>query len=93
GGRNYQESQFNRVTDAMRQPGSAFKPFVFLVGLLQTDPGRHINAATTVEDAPFTWSYELDQNWAPKNYGDKYFGEVTVRTALEKSLNAAVARI
>lgn len=93
GGSDYTASQFNRVTDALRQPGSGFKPFVFLAGLLQADPQSHVNAATVVADSPFTWNYELDQSWSPKNYDDKYFGDVTVRTALEKSLNAAVARV
>jgi penicillin-binding protein 1B len=93
GGKNYQESQFNRVTDAQRQPGSGFKPFVFLAGLLQPEPERHITAGTVISDTPFTWAYELGQTWSPTNYGDRYCGDVTVRTALEKSLNAAVARV
>lgn len=93
GGKNYKESQFNRVTDARRQPGSGFKPFVFLAGLLQPEPERHITPSTVVSDTPFTWAYELGQTWSPTNYGDRYCGDVTVRTALEKSLNAAAARV
>ncbi len=93
GGKNYRESQFNRVTDALRQPGSGFKPFVFLAGLLQPEPERHFTPGTVVSDTPFTWAYELGQSWSPTNYGDRYCGDVTVRTALEKSLNAAVARV
>jgi len=92
GGRNYAESQFDRVTQAKRQPGSAFKPVVYLAGVVATDPERHITPATLVDDAPFTWSYE-GQTWTPRNYGDRYLGEITVRTALEKSSNAAAARV
>ncbi|MDG2303077.1 MAG: PBP1A family penicillin-binding protein [Candidatus Binatia bacterium] len=92
GGRDYVQSQFDRVTQAHRQPGSAFKPVVYLAGVAATDPERHITAATLVDDTPFTWSYE-EQEWTPRNYGDRYLGEITVRTALEKSSNAAAARV
>lgn len=92
GGRDYVQSQFDRVTQARRQPGSAFKPVVYLAGVEATDPDRHITPATLVDDTPFTWSYE-GQEWTPRNYGDRYLGEITVRTALEKSSNAAAARV
>lgn len=92
GGRSYAQSQFDRATQARRQPGSAFKPVVYLAGVVATEPERHITPATLVEDAPFTWRYE-GQEWTPRNYGDRYLGEITVRTALEKSSNAAAARV
>ncbi len=92
GGRSYGESQFDRATQARRQPGSAFKPVVYLAGVVATEPERHITPATLVEDTPFTWRYE-GQEWTPRNYGDRYLGEITVRTALEKSSNAAAARV
>lgn len=92
GGRDYGRSQFDRVTQARRQPGSAFKPLVYLAGVVATDPAKHITAATLVDDAPFTWSYE-GQEWTPRNYGDRYLGEITVRRALERSSNAAAARV
>lgn len=92
GGRDYGRSQFNRATQARRQPGSAFKPVVYLAGVESTDPARHITATTLVEDTPFTWQYE-GQEWTPRNYGDRYLGEITVRTALERSSNAAAARV
>jgi penicillin-binding protein 1B len=93
GGRSYQKSQFNRVFQAKRQPGSIFKPFVYLAALMSAGEGRKkFTPATMVEDAPFKWSYD-GQDWEPGNYNDEYFGTVTFRRALEKSLNSATARI
>jgi penicillin-binding protein 1B len=92
GGRSYQGSQFNRVTQASRQPGSAFKPIVYLAGLLASGPG-HVTPATIVDDSPFTWEYDGDRRWSPDNDGGRYRGPVTVRTALEQSLNAATAHV
>jgi penicillin-binding protein 1B len=93
GGRSYQKSQFNRVFQAKRQPGSIFKPFVYLAALMSGGEGRKkFTPATMVEDAPFKWSYD-GQDWEPGNYNDEYFGTVTFRRALEKSLNSATARI
>jgi penicillin-binding protein 1B len=94
GGRDYQTSQFNRVTQAHRQPGSIFKPIVYLTALVQEHQyreGRFL-PTTLVEDAPFTWFYE-DKEWSPGNYKDEYLGTVTLRRALEMSLNAATARV
>ncbi len=96
GGRDYQTSQFNRVTQARRQPGSVFKPFVYLAAFEQErrrQEGRFL-PTTLVEDEPFTWYYENDtQSWTPANYKDRYLGTVTLRQALERSLNAATARV
>ncbi|MBI3302038.1 MAG: PBP1A family penicillin-binding protein, partial [Deltaproteobacteria bacterium] len=94
GGRDYQASQFNRVTQAHRQPGSVFKPIVYLTALAaerEEREGRFL-PTSLVEDAPFTWFYE-DKEWSPGNYKDEYLGTVTLRRALENSLNAATARI
>jgi penicillin-binding protein 1B len=88
GGRNYQLSQFNRGFQARRQPGSVFKPFVYLAALISGG----FNPVTMLEDSPFTWNYE-DQEWKPGNYNDEYLGTVTLRRALEKSLNSATARV
>jgi penicillin-binding protein 1B len=93
GGRSYAESQFNRVTNARRQPGSTFKPIVYLAGLTSPEPERHITPATLLKDVPFTWVYDGSRRWSPRNYGDDYRGEVTVRTAVEESLNAAAAHV
>ncbi|MFQ5849425.1 MAG: PBP1A family penicillin-binding protein [Candidatus Binatia bacterium] len=94
GGRDYQKSQFNRVFQARRQPGSVFKPFVYLAALIygSKEGGKEFNPATLVEDSPFTWSYE-EKEWKPENYKEKYYGIVTFRQALENSLNSATARI
>jgi penicillin-binding protein 1B len=95
GGRDYQKSQFNRVFQAKRQPGSIFKPFVFLAALAHgsMESGINFTPVTLVDDSPFKWEYEGQQEWEPNNYKDEYFGIVNFRTALEKSLNAATARI
>jgi penicillin-binding protein 1B len=93
GGRNYEHSQFNRAALARRQPGSAFKPFVFLAALKPVGSDRPLmTAATFVEDTPLTVTVE-GRPWTPRNYGDHYEGRVTVRRALEQSLNAATVRI
>ena len=94
GGRDYQTSQFNRVTQAHRQPGSVFKPIVYLAALTQERERRegHFLPTSLVEDEPFTWFYE-DKEWSPGNYKDEYLGTVTLRRALEMSLNAATARV
>jgi penicillin-binding protein 1B len=94
GGRDYQKSQFNRVFQAKRQPGSIFKPFVYLAALMHgsEDGGKRFTPVSLAEDAPFTWSYE-GQEWRPDNYNDEYSGTVTFRRALERSLNAATARV
>ena len=93
GGRNYQASQFNRATQAKRQTGSTFKPIVYLAAMLDTDPARHLTPATRLDDSPFTWPLADGRDWSPTNYGDKYFGDVSARIALEHSLNAATARV
>lgn len=93
GGRNYRSTQFNRVTDAKRQPGSVFKPIVYLTALSAESPGSvHYLPTTIVDDAPFIWEYDKKQ-WEPHNYDDEYFGPVTIRRALELSLNAATASV
>ena len=93
GGRSYPKSQFNRVFQARRQPGSVFKPFVYLAALMSgADGGRKFTPVTMLDDSPFTWNYE-GQEWQPGNYNDEYFGTVTLRRALERSLNSATARV
>ena len=94
GGRDYRKSQFNRVAQAKRHPGSVFKPFVYLAALTHGSSQNHktYSSTTLVEDAPFTWSYGR-HDWAPENYKQRYYGYVTMREAMEKSLNAATARI
>jgi len=83
GGRDYQESQFNRATQALRQPGSAFKPFVFAAGL---EAG--LTRASRFHDAPIAIG-----GFAPRNYNDEYFGEVTLDEALARSLNSVAVQV
>ncbi|HEV2801941.1 MAG TPA: PBP1A family penicillin-binding protein [Pyrinomonadaceae bacterium] len=89
GGRDYERSQLNRATDAMRQPGSVFKPFVYATALNTAfDPiPRVITAATTYMDEPKTFTYD-NQEYSPGNFGDSYANApVTVRDALVHSKN------
>ncbi len=83
GGRDYGESQFNRATDALRQPGSSFKPFVYTTALLG---GMKPN--TIVVDAPY-----CNGNWCPQNYGRSYMGSIPLITALQHSLNTVAVRL
>ena len=95
GGRSYGRSQYNRVMQARRQPGSTFKPFVYLTAFEATfeDPSLPpITPATVVEDAPAVFFFE-DKEYIPTNYEDTYFGMVTLRTALAKSLNVATVKV
>src|SRR5712692_4270764 len=86
GGRDYRESQFNRVTQSKRQPGSAFKPVTYLAALQETFDGgpAHFLPTSYIDDEPFTWNYG-DMSWSPRNYKDRYFGRVTLEFALEES--------
>jgi penicillin-binding protein 1A len=83
GGRSYAKSQFNRATKAYRQPGSAFKPFIYLAAI---ESG--LTPDTVRLDAPVTFA-----NWSPKNYDGKYRGQVTLREGLSNSLNTVAARL
>ncbi len=83
GGRDYEASQFNRATDALRQPGSAFKPFVYLAALLKGYTPR-----TVVLDAPITI-----RGWTPQNYSRRYHGRVTLTQALAHSYNSVPVRL
>jgi len=89
GGRDYAKSAFNRVTDAYRQPGSVFKPFVYATALNTAyDPvPRVITAATTYIDEPKTFTFD-NQEYSPGNFGGSYrHGPVTLRDAMVHSLN------
>jgi penicillin-binding protein 1B len=92
GGRDYRASQFNRAVLARRQPGSAFKPFVFLAALTPRKDASLFTPASLIEDAPITVMVD-GKPWTPKNYDDRYGGPVTVRRALEGSLNTATVRV
>ncbi len=89
GGFSFKKSEFNRATQANRQPGSAFKPFVYALAL-----ENNYTPTSLVLDAPIV----LDQGddlkmWKPENYGKKFYGPSTLRTGLEKSRNLMTVRI
>ena len=83
GGRNYSESQFNRATVAKRQPGSAFKPFVYLTAI-----EKGLTPDTVREDAPINI-----KGWQPENYSRDYRGPITLKNALALSLNTVAVRV
>ncbi|MDH4066099.1 MAG: PBP1A family penicillin-binding protein, partial [Acidobacteriota bacterium] len=94
GGRFYSQSQFNRAVLARRQPGSIFKPFVYLAAFEHAaDNGlADLTPATMVWDEPTTWLFD-DQEWAPGNYGNEYDGRITLRRALALSRNIATIKV
>ncbi|QDC00919.1 transglycosylase domain-containing protein [Mesorhizobium sp. 8] len=83
GGYDYSTSQFDRASEAKRQPGSAFKPFVYMAAL---EAGRTPDSVRN--DAPIRIG-----KWTPTNFGGKYYGKVTLATALAKSLNSVAAQL
>ncbi len=93
GGRSFGRSQFNRATQARRQPGSVFKPFVYLAGFAAEEHGRGrgLTVASPLEDEPL----ELvsgGRRWTPANYDGEFRGTVSARDALENSLNVPTVR-
>jgi penicillin-binding protein 1A len=89
GGFDFWKNQFNRATQAMRQPGSAFKPFVYLAALREG-----MTSEDMINDSPISFrGNKPGQIWAPKNYDGKYNGAVSLKTALARSLNAATVRL
>jgi len=88
GGNDFWETQYNRVF-ALRQPGSAFKPFVYAVALM-----KGYTPDDTILDAPVSFpGVTHGKIWSPKNYNNEYHGEVSLRTALALSLNSATVRL
>jgi len=94
GGRSYGLSQFNRAVSAKRQPGSVFKPFVYLAAFEEAAAaGRtDITPATLINDEQTTFTFE-DQSWTPRNYEDEYDGMITLRRALAQSRNVATVKV
>ena len=93
GGRGYGETQFNRATDARRQPGSAFKPFVLLAAMERAARGKgKTTLSTIVSGEPVTVPGEKEP-WTPSNFEGKRYGEITVRKAIEESVNTATVRL
>jgi penicillin-binding protein 1A len=85
GGRDYGQSQFNRATDALRQPGSSFKPFVYAAALT-TNP--KLRPTSTVVDQPICLG-----NWCPQNYGRSFSGSMPLVSALARSINSIPVRM
>ncbi len=94
GGRSYPESQFNRATRARRQPGSVFKPFVYLAAFehAAAEGRRDMTTTTLVIDEPTTFTHGT-RTWRPSNYGDRYDGPITLRRALALSRNVAAVKV
>jgi len=90
GGFDFNRSQFNHVTQALRQPGSSFKPFIYSAAL-----EKGFTAATVINDAPltFTSAQTGSEAWEPKNYDGKFEGPMRLRTALAKSKNLVSVRV
>jgi len=89
GGFSFKLSEFNRVTQALRQPGSAFKPFVYTLAL-----ENNFTPSSLVLDAPIVLDQGEDlKMWKPENYGKKFYGPSTIRTGIEKSRNLMTVRI
>jgi penicillin-binding protein 1A len=87
GGRDFDDSKFNRAIQARRQPGSAFKPFVYAAAIQGGYP-----PTTILQDTPYT-AIRDGRAWSPRNYGGSYSGEITMREALVASKNVATIRL
>ena len=89
GGFSFKKSEFNRVSQALRQPGSAFKPFIYALAL-----ENNYSPTSLILDAPLVLEQGSDlKMWKPENYGKKFYGTSTLRTGLEKSRNLMTVRI
>ena len=89
GGFSFKKSEFNRATQALRQPGSAFKPFIYALAL-----ENNFTPSSLVLDAPIVLDQGVDlKKWKPVNYGKKFYGPSTLRTGVEKSRNLMTVRI
>jgi len=89
GGYSFKKSEFNRATQALRQPGSAFKPFIYALAL-----ENGYTPSTLILDAPLVLEQGTDlKKWKPENYGKKFYGPSTLRMGLEKSRNLMTVRI
>ncbi len=93
GSRSYGESQFDRCTQAHRQAGSTFKPFVYVAALEPAGGDPAITLASEIDDEPLTIASPGAPVWRPANYDHEFHGRVSVREALERSMNVATARL
>jgi len=89
GGTDFWKNQYNRATQALRQPGSAFKPFVYIAAI-----ENGMTADSYINDSPISFpGAKAGQRWTPRNYDGRYYGSVSLKTALAKSLNCATIRL
>ena len=88
GGRDFKDSKFNRATQALRQPGSVFKPFVFATAIASGVPVTHV-----LVDEPFSMEQVDGTIWAPKNYDPDFLGPVTMRETLKRSINITTIKL
>ena len=89
GGFSFKKSEFNRTTQALRQPGSAFKPFIYALAL-----ENNFTPSTLILDAPVVFDQGNDlKMWKPENYGKKFYGPSTLRAGVEKSRNLMTVRV
>jgi penicillin-binding protein 1A len=88
GGLDYEGSEFNRATQAMRQPGSAFKPLIYTAAL-----DRGYTPASLLDDSPVTYQIGPGQSWAPQNFSKRFHGPTTLRESLTRSRNVPTVRL
>ncbi|MSS73550.1 MAG: hypothetical protein EXS64_18985 [Candidatus Latescibacteria bacterium] len=95
GGRDHSTSQYNRVTRSLRQPGSTFKPFVYAAALQKGLPGDAVSTYTLsslLMDEPHTF-YFGEEEYTPHNFDEKYYGVITLRQAIARSLNVPTVKL
>jgi len=88
GGRDFNQSKFNRATQARRQPGSAFKPFVYAAAIDAGIPASHV-----IVDSPFVWMQVSGEEWRPTNFSNDFLGPMTLREAMAKSTNTVAIKL
>lgn len=95
GGRGYNQSQYNRAVTSRRQPGSTFKPFVYLAAFekMAETGGKELTPATVQIDEPTTWIDDMGKPYSPGNYQNEYDGPVTLRFALAHSRNIVAIKV
>jgi penicillin-binding protein 1B len=96
GGKNYAESNFNRILNMKRQVGSTFKPIVYLTAFQKGKDTQGIpyGPGYLIQDSAWTWTYDRDQKtWSPRNYEQEYLGWIPLRTALAQSINTVASKL
>jgi membrane carboxypeptidase/penicillin-binding protein len=88
GGRDFRQSKFNRATQALRQAGSSFKPFVYTAAIASGIPASHI-----VVDAPVVRSQVSGEEWKPQNFTEEFLGPITIREGLRRSINMIAIKL